>query len=152
MQGGPGISRAYRVNTVSPFLFRKALALFLPVFCHFYNWHPLFCPKIPCTFRCFFPWLAPMVLLWTSKRTASLMGVLTWQTNSPVRFIFTKTLRLRMDEKKELTDLSKVDWANLSPQEFAQLLAEEMENRTEEDIAAAEAQSRFLVDRNPSPT
>ena len=29
-----------------------------------------------------------------------------------------------MDEKKELTDLSKVDWANLTGQEFAQLLAE----------------------------
>lgn len=56
-----------------------------------------------------------------------------------------------MDEKKELTDLSKVDWANLTPQDFARMLAEEKDNRTEEDIAAEEAQSRFLVDRSPSP-
>jgi len=57
-----------------------------------------------------------------------------------------------MDEKKDLTDLSKVDWVNLSPQEFAQMLAEKMKNRTEVDLAAEEAQSRFLVDRSPSPT
>ena len=57
-----------------------------------------------------------------------------------------------MSEKKELTDLSKVDWKNLTPQDFAQMLAEERDNRTQEDIAAEEAQSRFLVDRSPSPT
>ena len=55
-----------------------------------------------------------------------------------------------MDEKKELTDLSKVDWANLSGEEFARLMVEAMENRTEEDIAAEEAQSRFLVDWSSS--
>jgi hypothetical protein len=54
--------------------------------------------------------------------------------------------------QKELTDLSKVDWANLSGEEFGRMLADAMENRTEEDLAAEEAQSRFLVDRSPSPT
>lgn len=58
---------------------------------------------------------------------------------------------VRMIEKKELTDLSKVDWTNLSPQEFAQMLAEKNDNRTEGDLAAEEAQSRFLVDRNLLP-
>lgn len=57
-----------------------------------------------------------------------------------------------MDEKKEPTDLSKVDWANLTPQDFARMLAEEKDNRSDEDIAAEDAQSRFLVDRTPSPT
>lgn len=57
-----------------------------------------------------------------------------------------------MDEKKELTDLSKVDWKNLTGQEFARLMVEANESMTEEDWAAEEAQSRFLVDRSPSPT
>ena len=57
-----------------------------------------------------------------------------------------------MDEEKELTDLSKLDWANLTPQKDARMQAEEKDSRTEEDMAAAEAQSKFLVERSPSPT
>jgi len=57
-----------------------------------------------------------------------------------------------MEKKKELTDLSKVDWTSLTPQDFAKMLADEKDNRTEEDLAAEEAQSRFLVDLHPSPS
>ena len=39
-----------------------------------------------------------------------------------------------------------MDSANLTPQEYGQMLAEEKNNRTEEGLAAEEAQSRFLVE------
>lgn len=58
-----------------------------------------------------------------------------------------------MDEKKELTDLSKVDWKNISAEEFARLLVEAMENMTDDEREELRAgASKYLAPVSPFHT